>query len=283
MALISAVRPAEWLKNAFVLAPLMFSGHVDDVNTTLRGLTTFVAMCLVASTGYLVNDLKDVELDRKHSTKRTRAIASGDLPESTARVAGVLMTIAAFGLSLAVGWDVLGVVAGYGALTVAYTLGLKHVVIIDVMTIAGCFLLRVLAGAVAINVTASSWLIVCTGMIALFLGFTKRRQEAMGELKSGTETRPVLEHYSLPFLDQMVSMVTAGTVISYAIYAQDSPLVGDRMLITTPIVMHGIFRYLYLIYHRQDTRSTSTLLTGDPGLIATMGAFVAAAVLIIYI
>ncbi len=116
--------------------------------------------------------------------------------------------------------------------------------IIDVMTIAGCFLVRVIAGAIVVEVVASSWLLVCTGMLALFLAFTKRRQEAAGEAASESLTRPVLEHYSLPFLDQMVSMVTAGAVISYVIYAVDSPLVGDRMLATAPMVVYGVFRYL---------------------------------------
>ena len=151
--------------------------------------------------------------------------------------------------------------------TTLYSYVLKHEVILDVMTIAGLFVLRVLAGAVAVGADASAFLLLCTGMVALFLGFTKRRQEATSELHSGTSSRPVLEHYSIPFLDQMVAMVTASTVMSYAIYAVNSPLIGSKMLGTLPPVLYGIFRYLYLIYDRKDTRSTDAILLEDYGMI----------------
>ena len=153
----------------------------------------------------------------------------------------------------------------YGVGTTLYSYVLKHEVILDVMTIAGLFVLRVLAGAVAVDADASAYLLLCTGMVALFLGFTKRRQEATSELHSGTESRPVLEHYSIPFLDQMVAMVTAATVMSYAIYCVNSPLIGSKMLGTLPPVVYGIFRYLYLIYDRKDTRSTDAILLEDYG------------------
>ena len=170
---------------------------------------------------------------------------------------------------------------------------LPDLVILDVMTIASLFILRVVAGAVAVEAHASEWLILCTGMLALFLGFTKRRQEAMSEQSaaptpsSGSAagsplTRPVLEHYSLPFLDQMVAMVTAAAIISYAIYAVNSPLIGSRMLATAPSVLYGIFRYLYLIYDRQDTRSTAAILTEDPGMIFAGITWVGAALLMLY-
>ena len=158
-------------------------------------------------------------------------------------------------------------VLGYGAAQLAYSYGLKQVVIIDVMTLAGLFILRVVAGAEAVDAHASEWLILCTGMLALFLGFTKRRQEAVSELHEGTSSRPVLEHYSLPFLDQMVSLVTTGTVISYAIYTVNSPLIGSEMMLTIPPVVYGIFRYLYLIYDRSDDRSTAAIVAEDKGIL----------------
>jgi 4-hydroxybenzoate polyprenyltransferase len=158
---------------------------------------------------------------------------------------------------------------------------LKHEVILDVMTIAGLFVLRVLAGAVAVDADASAFLLLCTGMVALFLGFTKRRQEATSELHAGTESRPVLEHYSIPFLDQMVAMVTAGTVMSYAIYAVNSPLIGSKMLGTLPPVVYGIFRYLYLIYDRKDTRSTDAILLEDYGMIGAAVVWVVTAVVLL--
>jgi 4-hydroxybenzoate polyprenyltransferase len=160
---------------------------------------------------------------------------------------------------------------------------LKRLVIIDVMTIASLFLLRVIAGAVAVEAQASEFLLLCTGMLALFLGFTKRRQEAMLESAEGAESRPVLEHYSLPFLDQMVAMVTAAAILSYAIYAIDSPLVGSKMLATAPSVLYGIFRYLYLIYDRSDTRSTAAILTQDPGMVFAGLSWIASAVAVLYV
>jgi 4-hydroxybenzoate polyprenyltransferase len=198
-------------------------------------------------------------------------------------VLAVLLAVAGLAVALAVGWEPAAVVAGYAAMTAAYTLWLKHMVILDVMTIAAGFLLRVFAGAVTVHVEPSEWLLICTGMLALFLGFTKRRQEAASELHSGQSSRPVLEHYSIPFLDQMVSMVTAGTVISYAIYASDSPIIGDRMLITTPMVLYGVFRYLYLIYHCGDTRGVATLVTRDPGIVAASCAWAVTAILLLYL
>ena len=174
-------------------------------------------------------------------------------------------------------------VVGYGVAQVAYSLGVKQIVIVDVMTIAGLFILRVVAGAEAVGASASEWLILCTGMLAMFLGFTKRRQEAVSELHEGTSTRPVLEHYSLPFLDQMVSLVTTGTVISYAIYTVNSPLIGSEMMFTIPPVVYGIFRYLYLIYDRSDDRSTAAIVAQDKGIIIAAGVFAVTAFLLLYV
>jgi 4-hydroxybenzoate polyprenyltransferase len=164
-----------------------------------------------------------------------------------------------------------------------YSFGLKQIVIIDVMTLAALFILRVMAGAEAVDTTASEWLILCTGALACFLGFTKRRQEAVSELHEGTSSRPVLEHYSLPFLDQMVAMVTTATVISYAIYTVYSPLIGSRMMLTIPPVVYGIFRYLYLIYDRSDDRSTAAIVAEDKGMIAAGAVFALAAFLLLYV
>ena len=182
-----------------------------------------------------------------------------------------------------VNWEVGLFVVGYGVAQLAYSFGLKQIVIVDVMTLAGLFILRVMAGASAVDAHASEWLILCTGMIAMFLGFTKRRQEAVSELHQGTSSRPVLEHYSLPFLDQMVSLVTTGTVISYAIYTVNSPLIGSEMMLTIPPVVYGIFRYLYLIYDRNDDRSIAAMVSEDRGMIAAAGSFVLVAFLLLYV
>jgi 4-hydroxybenzoate polyprenyltransferase len=283
-ALLVAMRPGEWVKNLLVFAGLIFSRQFDEADPLAAAILTFVAFCAVSSAGYLLNDLRDVEHDRRHHDKRRRPIAAGELSPRFATVAGVALAVSAIAIGFAVSAEVAGLVAGYGVATAAYSLVLKRLVIVDVMTIAGLFILRVVAGAVAVDVQASEWLLICTGMLALFLGFTKRRQEAMQEeLGESGETRPVLEHYSLPFLDQMIAMVTAAAIISYAVYAVDSPFVGSEMLATAPPVLYGIFRYLYLIYDRADTRSTDEILTRDPGMIAAAIAWVGTALLLLYV
>ncbi len=234
-AAIKTGRPKEWIKNFFVFAGLLFSGKFNEPEEVLAAVLTFICFCLVSSAGYYVNDLLDVELDRKHPKKRFRPLAAGELSESVAKVIPVFLAAIAIALAFTtVNWEVGLMVVGYGIAQIAYSLGLKQIVIVDVMTLAGLFILRVAAGASAVDAHASEWLILCTGMIAMFLGFTKRRQEAVSELHQGTSSRPVLEHYSLPFLDQMVSLVTTGTVISYAIYTVDSPIIGSKMMLTIP-------------------------------------------------
>ncbi len=284
MAALKTARPHEWIKNVLVFAGLLFSGQFNDAHAVLLATLTFVAFCAVSSAGYFVNDLNDVELDRRHPKKRFRPIAAGELSESSAMVLAAVLAAGALGLAFAtVNWKVGLMVAGYGVAQLAYSYGLKQVVIIDVMTLAGLFILRVVAGAEAVDAHASEWLILCTGMLALFLGFTKRRQEAVSELHEGTSSRPVLEHYSLPFLDQMVSLVTTGTVISYAIYTVNSPLIGSEMMLTIPPVVYGIFRYLYLIYDRADDRSTAAIVAEDKGMIAAGATFALVAFLLLYV
>jgi len=309
-ALLVAMRPPEWIKNLLVFAGLLFSQKLNEGPQVVDALMTFIAFCAISSAGYLVNDLRDAPLDRRHPEKRHRPIANGELSEGVAVVAAVALTVFAIAISfVGVSAGVAGLVALYGVTTVAYSVILKRLVIIDVMTIASLFILRVVAGAVAVEAHASEWLLLCTAMLALFLGFTKRRQEAMEEMESvpaassasrepaatdhaakphsgasgSPTTRPVLEHYSLPFLDQMVAMVTAGAIISYAIYAVNSPLIGSKMLATAPSVLYGIFRYLYLIYDRNDTRSTAAILTEDPGMISAGVSWVVIALLMLYV
>src|SRR5690242_19934562 len=283
-AAIKLGRPQEWIKNVFVFAGLLFSGKFNQSHDVLEATITFVCFCLVSSAGYYLNDLIDVDLDRKHPKKRYRPLAAGELSEATAKAVAPVLAVSAIALAFAaVNWQVGLMVVGYGIAQVAYSLGLKQIVIVDVMTLAGLFILRVAAGANAVDAHASEWLILCTGMIAMFLGFTKRRQEAVSELHQGTSSRPVLEHYSLPFLDQMVSLVTTGTVISYAIYTVNSPLIGSQMMLTIPPVVYCIFRYLYLIYDRSDERSTSAIVAEDKGMIAGGASFVVIAFLLLYV
>ena len=185
-AAIKTGRPKEWVKNVFVFAGLLFSGKFNQSHEVVEALLTFVAFCMVSSAGYFVNDLIDVELDRKHPKKRFRPIAAGELSERAAMAIAPVLALAAVALAFgAVNWEVGLMVVAYGAAQTAYSLGLKQIVIIDVMTLAGLFILRVAAGASAVDAHASEWLLLCTGMLAAFLGFTKRRQEAVSELARG--------------------------------------------------------------------------------------------------
>jgi 4-hydroxybenzoate polyprenyltransferase len=283
-AALKTARPQEWIKNVFVFAGLLFSGKFNQPHDVLEALLTFVAFCAISSAGYYVNDLLDVELDRKHPKKRFRPLAAGELSQRSAMTIAPLLAAGAIAIAFAtVNWEVGLMVVGYGIAQVAYSLGLKQIVIVDVMTLAGLFILRVAAGAVAVDAHASEWLLLCTGMVALFLGVTKRRQEAVSELHQGTSSRPVLEHYSLPFLDQMVAMVTTGTVISYSIYAVNSPIIGNKMMWTIPPVVYFIFRYLYLIYDRADDRSTSAIVAEDKSILIAGAVYVITAFALLYV
>jgi 4-hydroxybenzoate polyprenyltransferase len=283
--LIRALRPQEWIKNLLVFAGVLFSGRLDQSGAIADAILTFAAFCAISSAGYLLNDLRDRDHDRLHPEKRDRPIASGLVATSTASTLSLVLAVGGIGLGFAVEPEVGGLVALYGVITTAYSLILKRLVIIDVMTIGSLFILRVVAGAVAVGAHASEFLLVCTGFLALFLGFTKRRQEAMLEEQEATATgtRPVLEHYSLPFLDQMIAMVTASAILSYVIYTVDSPRIGSEMLATAPSVLYGIFRYLYLIYDRRDTRSTAAILTEDPGMIFAGVTWVGTALAMLYL
>ena len=283
MPLITALRPQEWIKNLLVFAGLLFSGQLDEGDQVLAATLTFIAFCGISSAGYLLNDLLDREHDRRHPEKRRRPIASGAVAPGTAAAVALALGALAVALGFAIEPEVGGLVVAYGAITTAYSLLLKRLVILDVMTIASLFILRVVAGAVAVEAQASEFLLICTGMLALFLGFTKRRQEAMLEEREAADSRPVLEHYSLPFLDQMIAMVTAAAILTYVIYAVDSPLVGSRMLATAPSVFYGVFRYLYLIYDRRDTRSTAAILLEDPGMLFAEATWVASALAVLYV
>ena len=254
---------------------------MSDGDAVLDAGLAFVAFCLISSAGYAFNDTLDAPLDRDHPQKRNRPVASGAIGPASALAVAVTGAIAALAVAAVVRAELIAVVAGYGALTAAYSLGLKRLVIVDVMAITGCFLLRVVGGTVAVDVEGSSWLFVCTGSAALFLGFTKRRQEARSEAHDGRRTRPVLEHYTVPFLDQMVSLVTAMAIISYTIYATESPLAGDEMLLTVPPVLYALFRYLYLIYVRERSEDAARLIVRDPGMLAASATWLAVALVLI--
>jgi 4-hydroxybenzoate polyprenyltransferase len=282
-AALVALRPADWLKNLFVLAAVVFAGRLDDADAVLRSAATFVALCAMASAGYLLNDLVDRQADRQHSLKRSRPIAAGQIALRSAAALSALLAAGAIAVGAPLSWKVAVTVAGYGAISVTYSLLLKRIVIVDAIAIAGCFLLRVLAGGEAIGVRVSLWLVVCTVALSLSLAFTKRRQEAVSEPNAGVNGRAVLERYSVAFLDRAVALSAAAAAVAYLVYATQSPHVGDRMLITTPMALAGISRYLYLVYVRRDVRPTATLIVRDYAMLAAVLAWIAAVLAVLYL
>lgn len=249
LAVLETMRPKQWSKNAFVLAGLLFSGEVVHLDAVLPALVVAVAFCLVSGATYLLNDAVDAEADRHNPRTASRPIARGDLSRGLALVAAVVAALVGAALAAAVNWESLVTLLGYVVLQIAYSNWLKHVLFVDVMAIAGGFVLRALAGGVAIGVPISSWLLLCTGLLALFLGLTKRRGEAVALGGTTQPKRAVLESYSVGLLDELIAVVTPSTVVAYALYAVTGAAT-DLMLLTVPFVMYGIFRVLFLIHHR---------------------------------
>lgn len=260
--LLETMRPKQWAKNLFVLAGVIFSGRVFEVDTQIAAWTTFVAFCAISSATYLVNDLRDRETDRLNPRTAGRPIARGDIGPRTALLATAGCVVVACGLSAAVNLATLGVVAGYAVLQFGYSFGLKHVLFVDVMTIAAGFLARALAGLVAIDAELSPWLLLATGLLALFLGLTKRRAEVVALGSAPPTQRPVLVHYSIALLDELIAVVTPSIVMVYALYGVLGAA-SDVMLTTLPFVLYGVFRVLYLIHHGDRTTETE-----DPSVIA---------------
>jgi 4-hydroxybenzoate polyprenyltransferase len=284
--LLTAIRPRQWSKNVFVLAPLLFARRLGDPELIARALIAFAAFSLLASAVYLFNDIRDREEDRNHPRKRKRPIASGRLPLAAAGAAAAALTAAAVALAAALDWRLVVILVAYLASNLLYSLGLKQVVILDVMLLSFGFVLRVLAGGVAVGVEVSAWLILCTSFLALFLAFSKRRHELMLLAAGAAEQRQVLTHYSPAFLDQMINVVTAGTVVAYAVYAI-SPETVEKfhtrdLILTMPFVLFGIFRYLYLIYQRPTERNPTEAILGDKPFLVNILLWVASVYWVIY-
>lgn len=285
-ALIRLLRPWQWAKNVFVLAPLVFAQRVSDPASLRQALIAFASFCLASSAVYVFNDLRDREEDRRHPLKMLRPLAAGTVGEGTAWVLIVALTSGALALGSRLGPDFLIFLAVYLGLNLLYCLGLKNVVILDVMVVSLGFVLRVLAGGAAIHVEVSAWLILCTIFLALFLSFSKRRHELVLLSTEASDQRPVLSQYSPAFLDQMINVVTAGAVVSYALYAI-SPETTEKfhtrdLVYTIPLVLFGIFRYLYLIYQKPTRRNPTEAILGDLPFLINMLLWSLAVVWIVY-
>lgn len=281
------MRPRQWAKNVFVLAPLVFAQELGDGHAVLLALLAFALFCVLSSSVYVLNDLVDAESDRLHPDKRHRPIAAGEMGKPLAAALAAALGLAGLAGALAVGPHFCAIAAGYLALNLAYSFHLKRVVIVDVMAVAAGFILRAWAGAVVLDVALSRWLVLCTGLLALFLGFVKRRQELLARDLDGETGRAILREYSATFLDQMISVVTASTVVAYALYAFD-PEVGEKLGtehlgLTVPFVLFGIFRYLYLVHRRGHGENPTLLLFADVPLLLNVVLWAGAVVVALYV
>lgn len=284
---VTAMRPYQWTKNLLLFAALVFAGELGHPSQALVCLAAFAAFCLAASATYVFNDLLDIESDREHPKKRHRPLASGALSPNAARVLLVLL----FGASLVIAWNIrqefLVALLGYVVLTLAYTLKLKHVMIVDVLTIALGFVIRAVAGAIALDVPFSNWLVVCTLFLATFLGLSKRRQEILLLEEGAQSHRQVLQHYTVNYLDQLILIMAGGTLITYTIYTCSPEVIQrlgtDKLYITLPFVVYGLFRYLHLIHHETGGGDPSSTLIKDRPLGFTVLLWAVACGLLIYL
>jgi 4-hydroxybenzoate polyprenyltransferase len=262
-----STRPQEWIKNTFVFAALFFSQNLFNVALALQAGLAFGLYCMAAGGVYLMNDINDRDEDRRHPQKRTRPIASGALPVAVAAPVAVVLVLLAVGGAWLLRPTFGLIIGSYVLLNVAYAHGLKRVVLLDVFAIAAGFVLRVVGGAVVIDVMMSHWLLVCTMLLALFLGFSKRRCELVALATEAKQHRHVLAEYDLPFLDVMIGIVTSAVIIGYTLYTISSETIAkfhtDRLLLTVPIVLYGIFRYLYLVYRRNGGGNPAYVLLTD--------------------
>lgn len=275
MALVQAMRPHQWVKNLLVLAPLAFAHQVDNPDKAKTAIIAFLVFCAVSSSVYLLNDIVDRHADAHHPRKKKRPIASGRLPVGVAAAAIPILLGGAFTAAhLLVPPRVDGVTfafwpGAYLVLNLAYSFVLKRIVIVDAISIALGFQIRVLAGAAAIDEPASSWIMLCTFFFALFLAFCKRREEVANVDDPSGATRATMRHYEVSFLDQVIAPLAALSILSYALYTVDKTgdSYTDRMKYTVPFVVFGVFRYLFLVHHRGEGADPARLLFKDPQLV----------------
>jgi 4-hydroxybenzoate polyprenyltransferase len=284
---IKLVRAPQWIKNFFVFVPLLFSQHIFNKAYFLPALSAFFLFCLVSSIVYIFNDIVDIEADRSHPTKKDRPLASGAIS-----IPGAIVAIIVFAAVLAFFLPSLNshfriFLLSYFLLNILYTFIFKHIVLLDIFSLAAGFMIRVLAGAVVISVEISSWLILTTMFISLFLGVMKRRSELVLVNDEPNKTsRKVLASYSLNFTDQMSTIAAAGVIICYALYTVSDRTIKifntENMIYTTPFVVFGIFRYMFLVYMNKKGENTVEIMLTDIPMITNVALYVVAIIFIIY-
>ncbi|GHO45031.1 decaprenyl-phosphate phosphoribosyltransferase [Ktedonospora formicarum] len=287
-ALLSAMRPKQWTKNATLFIAIIFSGHLFQFNEFERTVLAFLAFCLASSSIYLFNDLLDIEKDRQHPVKCKRPLASGQLPASWAVAAIVIILLVCTCLVLVIftlpvdgAKDIYTNIGGsnilfalcvltYLVLMVCYGIWLKHIVLIDIFVIACGFVIRVIAGALVTPVSISPWLYMVTCLLSLFLALSKRRNELVLLQGQASAHRQILKEYSIPMLDQMITVVATCTLMAYSLYTVEAPTGYHNIILTVPFVLYGLFRYLYLVYMRKDGGSPDEVLLRDRHMLITV-------------
>ncbi len=278
--MFAAMRPHQWTKNLILFAGLLFARKAGDAESWAEAVGIFVAYCAVSSAAYLLNDVRDAELDRSHPKKRFRPVASGELQARQALAAAALLTVLGTAIAVSLGAASIGFLAAFAGLQAAYSLVLKRLVFVDVLTISGLFVLRAAAGAAAVHVYISVWLLVCTALLALFLGLAKRRSELVLVPAERPTGRPVLAKYSLPMIEALVRLTAACVAIAYTLYAltaRGSPAMG----VTIPFVVFGLLRYLHLIRRHDLGEEPERVLLTDRVTLACVGCWILAAVVVL--
>jgi len=286
-ALIEGMRPRQWAKNLFVLAGIVFGRKLNDPSAIAACAAALAIFCLLSSSAYLLNDVADVEQDRQHPSKRNRPIASGRLPVSVAAAAAVIFAAVGLGASLALNTVFALVAVSYLGLNLLYSLALKHVVILDVLVVAIFFVQRAAAGAAAVQVVISHWLLICTILLALFIALSKRRHELVLLDQEAANHRISLGEYSAYLLDQMIAVTTASTLMAYILYTVDartmSEFGSDRLLYTAPCVIFGIFRYLYLIHQKGEGGDPDRIIVSDRPFLANLLLWMGVVAAVVYL
>lgn len=284
--LIKTMRPKQWFKNVFVFAPLVFDEKLFNPRFLAQTAAGFVLLCLVSGTVYIINDLADINEDRNHPRKRHRPLASGQVDVRTAVIAAVVIPLVALPSGLLLNAVLGGILAGYLLIQVAYSFWLKDVVIVDVLIVASGFLLRVAAGVPLVEAERfSPWLYICMTLLALLIGFGKRRHELVLLREKASGHRQSLQEYNLPLLDHVISIVTASTLLAYALYTFSAPNLppNHTMMLTIPFVLYGIFRYLYLIHVREMGGAPEEIVLSDRPLQAAIGLWGLSVVVVMYV
>jgi 4-hydroxybenzoate polyprenyltransferase len=284
-ALVSALRPRQWVKNGLLFIPLAFTLNLQHADLLFRSVVAFVCFCALSSAGYILNDVRDLEADRAHPTKRLRAIASGRLSPSVAISIGVLLAVFGIGVSFMLRPQLGGLAVAYLGMTATYTLWLKHQVLLDIFGLAAGFVIRAAAGAVVIAVPISPWLYSATMLGALLIALGKRRSELQALGTAAASHRRNLQAYSLPLVDHLIVIISSAAVMTYALYtfsAENLPR-DHSMMLTVPVVLYGLFRYLFLVFSSTDAAAPEDLLLRDTPLLASVAIWAVLAVAILYL